>query len=205
MTTIYLIRHSKTLKVINKSNDDNLQVQNEKYSLSIEGEHLAEEKLSNEKFNDIDILFSSSYVRAIQTAKYIADKNNIVINVVSDLGERKFGIKDWSELPQDFEKRQFLDENYKMNNGESQQEVRDRMYNAILRILNDNNGKKIAIISHGTAISFLLRKWCDTEFLNDKIRCSFHGNILLNGYINNCEGFKLEFDDNNKLVDINNI
>lgn len=42
-TTIYLIRHSKTLKVNNNLNNDNLQIQNEKSSLSIEGEQIAKE------------------------------------------------------------------------------------------------------------------------------------------------------------------
>lgn len=36
MTTIYLIRYSKPMKVNNTFNKDNLQLQNEKSSLSIE-------------------------------------------------------------------------------------------------------------------------------------------------------------------------
>ena len=36
MNTIYLIRHSKTLKVSNLFNNESLQFQNEKKSLSIE-------------------------------------------------------------------------------------------------------------------------------------------------------------------------
>ena len=38
MNTVYLIRHSKPLKVNNAFNNDNLQIQNEKSSLSIVGE-----------------------------------------------------------------------------------------------------------------------------------------------------------------------
>lgn len=77
MTTIYLIRHSKTLKVNNTLNNDNLQIQNEKYCLSIEGEQIAKEKFNNEEFESIDVLYSSNYVRTIQTAKYLARKNNL--------------------------------------------------------------------------------------------------------------------------------
>ena len=69
MTTVYLIRHSKPLKVNNEYNSDSLQVQNEKNCLSIEGEEIANNKFNNDEFNNIDILFSSNYVRAIQTAK----------------------------------------------------------------------------------------------------------------------------------------
>ena len=205
MTTMYLIRHSKPMKVNNTFNSDNLQIQNEKSSLSIEGEQIAQEKLNKNEFDNIDILFSSNYVRAIQTAKYLSTKNDLEINVISDLGERKFGIDSWDELPENFERKQFLDENYKIGNGESQKEVSNRMYSAIMQILNKNKNKKIAIVSHATAISYLLKKFCDIQVVNDKLRYSFNNNILLDGYFNYCETFKLEFDENNKLVNIQNI
>lgn len=143
MTTIYLIRHSKPLKVNNTFNNDSLQIQNEKSSLSIEGEQIAQEKLNKNEFDNIDILFSSNYVRAIQTAKYLSTKDDLEINVISDLGERKFGINSWNELPESFERKQFLDENYKIGNGESQKEVSNRMYSTIMKILRENKNKRI--------------------------------------------------------------
>ena len=205
MTTIYLIRHSKPLKVNNTFNNDSLQIQNEKSSLSIEGEQTAQEKLNKNEFDNIDILFSSNYVRAIQTAKYLSTKDDLEINVISDLGERKFGINSWNELPESFERKQFLDENYKIGNGESQKEVSNRMYSTIMKILRENKNKRIAIVSHATAISYLLKKWCDIQVVDDKLKYSFNNNILLNGYFNYCETFKLEFDDNYELISIQNI
>lgn len=205
MTTIYLIRHSKPMKVNNTFNKDNLQLQNEKSSLSIEGEQIAKEKLNKKEFDDIDIIFSSNYVRTIQTAKYLSEKNSAEINVISDLGERKFGIDSWDELPDNFERKQFLDENYKLNNGENQKEVRDRMYSVIMKILDEYPNKRIAIVSHATAISYLLKKWCDVSIVDDKLRYSFKNEIVLDGYFNYCETFKLVFDDENKLIDIKNI
>lgn len=205
MTTIYLIRHSKPLKVNNTFNSDNLQIQNEKSSLSIEGEQIAQEKLNKKEFDNLDILFSSNYVRAIQTTKYLSVKNNLEINIISDLGERKFGIDSWNQLPENFERKQFLDENYKIGNGESQKEVSNRMYSTIMKILDEYKNKRIAIVSHATAISYLLKKWCDIDIVDDKLRYSFKNNVLLDGYFNYCETFKLEFDNNNNLVNIQNI
>ena len=132
-------------------------------------------------------------------------KNNIEINIISDLGERKFGINSWNELPENFERKQFLDENYKIGNGESQKEVSNRMYSTIMKILRENKNKRIAIVSHATAISYLLKKWCDIQVVDDKLKYSFNNNILLNGYFNYCETFKLEFDDNYELISIQNI
>ena len=205
MTTIYLIRHSKPLKVNNTFNNDNLQIQNEKSSLSIEGEQIAQEKLSKNEFDNLDILFSSSYVRAIQTAKYLSAKSGLEINIISDLGERKFVIDSWNQLPENFERKQFLDENYKIGDGESQKEVSNRMYSTIMKILDKNQNKRIAIVSHATAISYLLKKWCDIQVVDDKLRYSFNNNIILDGYFNYCETFKLEFDDKNKIISIKNI
>ena len=205
MTTLYLIRHSKTFKPNNSLNSDNLQIQNEKYSLSVEGEEIAKDKFNNNEFDNIDIIYSSNYVRAIQTAKYLSEKNDLDINVVSELGERKFGIKSWDELPEQFERKQFLDEDYKIGNGENQKEVRERMINAITKILDDNKNKTIAVVSHATAISYLLKEWCDITVVNDKLRYSFNDNTILDGYFNYCETFKLSFDENNNLINIENI
>ena len=205
MTTIYLIRHSKPLKVNNDLNSDNLQIQNEKSCLSLEGEKIAKEKLSIDEFNNIDTIYSSNYVRAIQTAKYLSEAKNIEIKIFSKLAERKFGINSWDELPEKFERKQFLDENYKIGDGENQIEVKERMYSAITDILEQNKNKQVAVVSHATAISYLLRKWCDISIVNDKLRYSFNGKILLDGYLDYCETFKLIFDDNNNLIDIKNI
>lgn len=205
MTTIFLIRHSEPLNVHNAYTADSLQLQNEKKILSIEGEEIAKKKLKSDIFNHIDCVYSSNYTRAISTAKYIAEKNNVKINIVDALGERKFGISAWDELPTDFERKQFLDENYKIGNGESQNEVRKRMSTTILEILNENKNKTIAIFSHATAISYFLKNWCDIEIIDDKLRYSFNETIILFGDFNYCETFKLYFDDDNDLINIENI
>ena len=73
---------------------------------------------------------------------------------------------------------------------------------SIIKILNENKNKRIAIVSHATAISFLIKKWCDIEIINNKLRYSFKNNILLEGHIEYCTGFKLEFAEDNHLINI---
>lgn len=78
MTTIYFMRHSEALKYNNINNNDSLQIQNEKWPLTINGEMIAREKALKDDFSNFDIVFSSNYVRAISTAKYFTkDKINI--------------------------------------------------------------------------------------------------------------------------------
>lgn len=89
-TTIYLIRHSKQLKdygtiLTNESH----QEQNEKIILSVEGEAEAKNLSKNKELEEISEIWSSSYVRAIETAKYIAERNSVKINIDSSLNERR--------------------------------------------------------------------------------------------------------------------
>lgn len=205
MTIIYLIRHSKPLDVNNELSTDTLQIQNEKKVLSKEGENLAKNKFNNSIFNDIEVIFTSNYVRTIETAKYISENNDIKINILDELGERRFGISSWSEKPKDFERRQFLDENYKIGDGENKKEVEERMYDCILKILKENQNKTIAIVSHATAISYLLNKWCNIKIEDNMLSYKYNNKEILKGPINYCETLKLTFDIENNLKNIEKI
>lgn len=204
MTTIYLIRHSKPMNMDIKqiANSESLQIINEKNILSVEGEKRAEELSKIPGLKNIDYVISSNYARAMATAKYICRENNKDLNIVEDFAERKFGINDWSELPKDFGKRQFEDENYKIGNGESQKEVANRMYNALMDVVNKYQDKKIVIVSHATAITFLLMKLA--TYQDQKI--VFNNKLIMDETFkwNAPEIFKLEFKKNN-LINIENI
>ena len=204
MTIVYLIRHSegfgKLQGIMNTS--DSVQIINEKNPLSVNGEHLAEQVSSKEEFNNLDIVWSSNYVRALSTAKYFAVKNNLLVNIDERLRERIQGIKSWDELPKDFEQRQFEDETYTIGFGENQIEVRKRMEEVFFEILNANIGKRVAIVSHATALAFLLKKWCTVEYGKPYV---FNNKEFFDGNWHFCETFKLTFDDNNNIIDIEGI
>lgn len=209
MTIVYLSRHSQPFrKLLGEYQVNEIeQIRNEKNPLSVDGEKYAEEMSNYSELLNVDILYSSHYVRAMATAKYIAEKNNIVLNVDERLGERKFGVNDMKELPSNFFEEQFRNWNYKLPNGESANEVSKRMNEVLNEILNDNRDKKIAIISHGTAISTMLKKWCDIR-LNEKtklIEIYFNNILVFDGNWKCPELFKLEFDDDDNLVNIENI
>lgn len=60
----------------------------------------------------------------------------------------------------DYTTDQLLDENLRNKDGESNLEVRKRMTESILEILNNHQGKKIAIVSHGASIKYYLQNFC---------------------------------------------
>ncbi len=203
MTTIYLMRHSIALKDINNDyNNESLQLQNEKMPLSIEGEELASNISKESELQNIDVVISSNYVRAMSTAKYISNANNESLIVNSAFGERKFGVNSWDELPTDFGLRQNNDENYKVGDGESQKEVRERVYKALMNVIDKYKDKRIVIVSHGSAILWLLKQWCDVNLVDKYVM--FNGKIILEDNVFNCTTFKLEFDDR-KLVNIEKV
>jgi len=161
MKEIYIIRHSEVLKPTNIHIDDSLQIQNEKWGLTIHGEELAKEKSKQKELSNFDIVISSNYVRAIATAKYFT-KDKILVD--KNFNERKFGVSSWEELPKDFVKKQWLNFNYKLKNGESLNEVTNRQYNSLVNILNKYANKKILIVGHATSFTCLLSKWCEITY-----------------------------------------
>lgn len=209
MTTIYLLRHSQPFrKLLGEYNVNEIeQLRNEKNPLSVDGERLAYEMSERKELQNIDVIYSSHYVRTMCTAKYIAENNNIKLNVDERLGERKFGVTNMSELPLSFFENQFRNWDYKLENGESANEVSKRMNEALLDILNKNKGSNIVVVSHGTAISTMVKTWCEVV-LNENtklIEFYFNGKLVFDGNWNCPELFKLEFDDNNDLKNISNI
>lgn len=203
MTTIYLMRHSIALKDINNDyNDESLQLQNEKMPLSVEGEELASNISEKKELQNIDVVISSNYVRAMATAKYISNANKVNLIVNSAFGERKFGVNSWDELPSDFGLSQNNDENYKVGDGESQKEVRERVYKALMEVIDKYKDKRIVIVSHGSAILWLLKQWCKVDLVDKYV--TFNDKVILEDNVFNCTTFKLEFDDK-RLVDIEKI
>ena len=204
MTTIYLMRHSEPFKMHRGIEDihEDLLFSNIKTPLSVDGEKLAENISNNNEFDNIDVVWSSNYVRTMSTSKWFAYRNNLKVNVTDKLGERIHGINSWDELPLDFERKQFDDENYKIGYGESRKETTDRLYYFINELLEKYKDKRILIVGHSTAFMFLLMKWCDIIYDGDY---KFKDKVFFDGKWNYCETFKLEFDDNNELVNIENI
>ena len=164
-TIVYLIRHAETIDEngIRNTNEDS-QMINEKEILSVHGEKQSKRLSENIELTNIDVIWSSSYTRAKATAKYIAESNNLPINLDNNLSERKLGnLKELGEFMKDKSTRdpsqeQLLDRNFKTSDGESAEETRKRMTEFFNRILKKYEGKKIAVISHRRFNKILLIK-----------------------------------------------
>lgn len=203
-TIIYLVKHADELKENGIQNtNDTAQLINEKYILSVKGEEQSKRLSENPELQNIDVIWSSSYARAKATAKYIAYRNNIDINIDSRLNERKLGnLEDLSKWmknkPFGVVQAYLQDKKWKAREGESCEEVTERVTIFLQKILQENDGKKIVLVSHGALISFLLTNWCE---LNEEMKLVFNNKII---EIKEPSVTKLTFDKQ-KLISIESI
>ena len=153
-------------------------------------------------------MYSSSYVRSLETAKYIALENNTIINIDDRLNERKIGDMgdmDWRE----FYRLQMKDFDFKLSGGESINQVKKRMVAAMKNILMFETGNRVAVVSHSTALTCLLSAWCETgRNYNGEIILSYNGESIIDGSFTAPMIFKVVFDGMNvlsiELVELSN-
>ena len=58
---------------------------------------------------------------------------------------------------------------------------------------------------HGIAIMTYLKNFCNVTFNNDVFKVTYNNKVIYNSVLKAPEVFKLEFDDKNNVVDIENI
>lgn len=190
MKTIILVRHSIPEKI---------NIENKNIPLSKEGIDKAREFFKLSIFNEYNYLYSSSYLRAYQTAqvlsKNIIQDNRLIERLIGD--ENTADKKQW--------KMQYDDHDYKNRNGESLNEVKVRMSECIQEILmNMNDNETNVIVSHATSICSYLLNDCDIKVTNekDKIRkIVFKDKVILEGRISKPSCFMIHYE-NDEVIDI---
>lgn len=153
MTTIYFIRHAEP----NYANHNDAQRE-------LSEKRLRDRRLVTEFLEDkgIDAVLSSPYKRALDTVKDFADRHGLLIETVPDFRERKVD-SGWIEDFDAFCRRQWEDFSYKLSDGETLGQVQERNIGALKRVLEKYEGQNVAVGSHGTALSTIIR-FFDPEF-----------------------------------------
>lgn len=207
MTTVYLIRHSIKSRNYNfVDSEESFQIRNEKISLSKEGEEKALLLSKHSELQNINEVWSSNYVRAIQTAKYISENNNVNLNISQCFDERHYGTFETNTDKEEFWIEQFKNVELKNNDGESQKDVQKRFERKLLEIIENNKNKKVAIVCHNACILFYLLKYCKLEnaVVNKKLTISYKNKLIINdGILKSPSIIKLEFNEQKELEDLN--
>lgn len=154
MTKIYLVRHAEAMGNV----EEFFQGQTD-CELSEKGKKQLE--LLAERFRDIPIeaIYSSPLKRTIDTAEAINKYHNLTIIRDEGLIEINGGVwegKPWADLPKLYPVEHDLWQNkmqdFYVADGERMTEVFERVKNAVDKIAAENDGRTIAVVSHGCAL-----------------------------------------------------
>lgn len=157
-TTLYLVRHAEAIgnikRIFHGWTDSQIT----------EKGHIQAKRLADSlKDFEIDTIYSSSLRRTMQTAEYIAKEKKLSLILSDQLKEINGG--DWENVnwdnipekwPQEYKTWDKTPHIHQMPNGESMCKFQKRIINEISIIINENLGKKICILTHGTAIKTLI-------------------------------------------------
>lgn len=145
-------------------------------SITEKGHLQAQRTAERLKKVDIDVIYSSSMKRTLQTAQYIADVKNLPIIRTDKLKEINGGEwedRKWEELPQlwpdEYDSWENRPHEHKMPSGETMVEFQKRLIDEVKYIINNNKGKNICIVTHGTAIRSMMcyfKRCALTEMIN---------------------------------------
>lgn len=149
-------------------------------SITERGQLQAQRVAERLKDMDIDIIYSSSLKRTLQTAGYISKVKGLPIIRTDKLKEINGG--DWEDLPWNELQRRWPEaydtwdnspQVHQMPNGESMEEFQVRLVDEVMHIIQQNNGKNICIVTHGTAIRALICHFraCTLEEMNNVAWC----------------------------------
>lgn len=209
-TVLYIVNSSEAIpknNIKNISVKDNNQLNAERIPLSVSGEKIAEDLSKNKELVNIDSVYSSNYVRAVSTAKYISMENNCIINIDERLNERKIGQLSNIDMAE-FNHLQLRDGDFKLNGGESLNQTKKRMTDCIKNILMFESGNRVVVVTHNVALTCLLSAWCDEgrNYDNDII-LTYNDDSIIDGKCEVPMLFKVVFDGmsviNVERIDVN--
>ncbi len=133
----------------------------------------------------LSALYASDLNRTMQTAAYLADATGLTIRKEPRLRERRFGVLEGLTLeeirqkyPDYYEMFISRDNHCSYSGGETKLEFKKRVLEGFAAIAHAHPGERVAVITHGGAISRLLRH---TLNLPDSPFRPFH---IANGAIN---------------------
>lgn len=147
-TWIYLIRHAESPFVLGEEETRGLSEKGHKDAKRVSEILLRE---------GIDVVISSNYQRAVQTVQDLAESLGVAIQIQPDFRERTLAAKDMAF--DDFEgalRATFADPDFAHPGGESNREAAQRGVAALLRVLEEYAGKRIAIGIHGSLMTVIM-------------------------------------------------
>ena len=206
MKTIYLIRHSAPFVEYENYPDHKTapwKDYNRNMILSCEGEENAKKLCNIEELKELDEIYSADSFRAIGTAKYVSEMNNLNIILDDRINERDLGVEKIGDLPDNFQGDSFNNKDFKYGSGESLNEV-DKRFQLFLDEILDSKNNKIALSIHGIIMMSFLQNNTIFSYDGNKMKLIFNDKVIYDDKMKNPMVFKIEYDNKN-IVNIEEI
>jgi broad specificity phosphatase PhoE len=127
---------------------------------------------------ELDAVYSSDLARALDTAQVVADRLGLPVSMLPELRERHFG--SWEGLTDDEIFARFpAAKSGSWGDGETKEEMRQRVLEALQRIARDHPGGSVLVVTHGGPVRALL------------VECGLDGR----GPIGNCSLYEVRLQD----------
>lgn len=150
-TKLYLIRHCEAMGNVQRLFQGTTDL-----DISENGEKQLEYLKARFANIEIDAVYSSPLMRAVKTAHSVADQKGLEVITRKGLCELDGGVVEGKPFAESFQKYPHLadewdnhPQDFHPQDGESMRHAYDRIWEAVLEIVKENKGKKIAAATHG--------------------------------------------------------
>jgi alpha-ribazole phosphatase len=171
MTKLFLVRHGETIwnHISRYQGHSDVELSD----TGREQARLLADRLSAEK---IKAVYSSDLKRAYETASILAAPHKLNVQMAKELREINFGVWEGLTYKEITEQYKELAEKWyqspadvRIPEGETFVELRERAYNAVLKLLQENEPGTIIIVAHGGTIRAIICGLMDID-LNHAFR-----------------------------------
>lgn len=194
MTTIYLVSNNCFMNDLLVYKDYlDLDEKRKIRPLTVNGEKVALTIAKKKILQNADVIYSSSFFSSINTAKYLAEKNNIDIIIDNRIDDRKIGLLEDKNL--NLRNIQEHDFNYKLENGESLNEVKNRVRDLVKEIIKNYENGKVIMFTHNSCILALLSILATKGFnYEERLILEYNDEVLFDGLKTDSDIVGIKFD-----------
>ena len=196
---VYLVSNNLVVNNISYESTESIEAKRISRPLSIDGDKEAKKLIDK---IDADIIYSSNYASAIESARFYSEAKgeNIIIN--SSLNDSKIGdVKNRNiKMLRYMQERDF---NFKFDGGESLNETHYRMNTIMNKIVNKYPESNVVVFTHRRSIIAYLLKYLEKGYnLDDNLILSLNDKVIIDDVERDIDIVEL-FYVNGKIVDAN--
>jgi len=173
-------------------------------NLTEKGRKQAEKVAQRLKNEEIDVIYSSPLKRAFETAKHITEEKNIK-DIITNNGLMEINGGEWENImwedlpkkwPREYYNWEYRPHLHCMPAGESMKEIYDRIVGTVSKIADENKGRNVCIVTHGTVLRALMCYILRKPF-EDLITISWYDNTAITIVEFVDDGFKVILEGDN--------